>query len=156
MTPTAVFLFILILIVLVIVHEFGHFITAKMTKMRVDEFAFGFPPRIFSKKIGETSYSFNAIPLGGYVSIFGENGSEEDKKESGALRHPRAFGNRPWWAQLLVLVAGVAMNMVLALVIFIGLSFGSVTVSTDDPEYGSRVKVVFLMVQAVSPESPAF
>ena len=81
MTPTAVFLFILILIVLVIVHEFGHFITAKMTKMRVDEFAFGFPPRIFSKKIGETSYSFNAIPLGGYVSIFGENGSEEDKKK---------------------------------------------------------------------------
>lgn len=156
MTPTAVFLFILILIVLVIVHEFGHFITAKMTKMRVDEFAFGFPPRIFSKKIGETSYSFNAIPLGGYVSIFGENGSEEDKKESGALRHPRAFGNRPWWAQLLVLVAGVAMNMVLALVIFIGLSFGSVTVSTDDPEYGSRVKEVSLMVQEVSPESPAF
>lgn len=152
----AVFLFIIILIVLVIVHEFGHFITAKLTKMRVDEFAFGFPPRVFGKKIGETTYSFNAIPLGGYVSIFGENGTEEDKKENGALKHPRAFGNRPWWAQLLVLVAGVTMNMVLALFIFIGLSFGSVMVSTDDPIYGNRIKNVSLVVQEVSPESPAF
>lgn len=141
---------------LVIVHEFGHFIVAKLTGMRVDEFAFGFPPRLFGKKIGETTYAVNAIPLGGYVSIFGENGSEEDKKAHGATHHPRAFGNRPWWAQLLVLVAGVTMNMLLALVIFIGISYGEVKMSTDDNIYGARVKNASLVVVEVSKESPAY
>jgi regulator of sigma E protease len=156
MSISAILLFIVILIVLVIVHEFGHFIVAKLTGMRVDEFAFGFPPKLFSKKIGETTYAFNAIPLGGYVSIWGENGSDEDKKENGAISHPRAFGNRPAWAQLLVLVAGVAMNMVLALFIFIFISYGDVHISSDDSVYGSRVKNIELVVSDVSQESPAF
>lgn len=156
MSLSAVFLFVIILIVLVIVHEFGHFIAAKLTGMRVDEFAFGFPPRLFSKKRGETTYSFNLIPLGGYVSIWGENGSDEDKKEDGAANHPRAFGNRPKWAQLLVLFAGVFMNMVLALVIFIVISYGDVRVGADDSDYGSRVKNVELVVSDVSKDSPAY
>jgi regulator of sigma E protease len=155
MSISAIALFIIILLVLVTVHEFGHFIVAKLTGMRVDEFAFGFPPRVFAKKYGETTYAINALPLGGYVSIFGENGSEEDKKEHGALHHPRAFGNRPWWAQTLVLVAGVTMNMVLALVIFIGISYGEVTMSKDDDVYGSRIKKSSLMVTEVSKNSPA-
>lgn len=156
MSISAILLFIVILLVLVVVHEFGHFIVAKLVGMRVDEFAFGFPPRIFAKKYGETVYALNAIPLGGYVSILGENGSEEDKKAHGALHHPRAFGNRPWWAQLLVLVAGVTMNMLLALVIFIGISYGEVKMSADDSLYGKRVKNVSLVVTEVSKESPAF
>ncbi len=156
MSISAILLFVVILIVLVIVHEFGHFIAAKLTGMRVDEFAFGFPPRLFSKKVGETVYAFNSIPLGGYVSIWGENGSEEDKKESGAATNPRSFGNRPAWAQLVVLFAGVAMNMVLALFIFIFISYGEVRISTDDPIYGSRVKGAQLVVTDVSRESPAF
>lgn len=156
MSITAILLFVVILIILVIVHEFGHFIAAKLTGMRVDEFAFGFPPRIFAKKRGETLYAFNAIPLGGYVSIWGENGSEEDKKENGATHHPRAFGNRPAWAQLVVLSAGVVMNMVLALFIFIFISFGEVRISADDPLYGSRVKDIELVVADVAKESPAF
>lgn len=155
MSVSAIFLFILILLVLVIVHEFGHFIVAKLTGMRVDEFAFGFPPKIFGKKIGETTYALNALPLGGYVSIWGENGSEEDKQENGAATHPRAFGNRPWWAQLLVLIAGVTMNMLLALCIFIFISYGEVTVTADHEVYGSRVKNVSIMVTDVSKESPA-
>lgn len=155
MSVSAIFLFILILLVLVIVHEFGHFIVAKWTGMRVDEFAFGFPPKVFGKKFGETTYVINALPLGGYVSIWGENGSEEDKKENGAKAHPRAFGNRPWWAQLLVLVAGVTMNMLLALFIFIFISFGEVTVTADDEIYGSRIKDAVLMVTDVSKSSPA-
>jgi regulator of sigma E protease len=155
MSISAIALFIIILLVLVTVHEFGHFIVAKLTGMRVDEFAFGFPPRVFAKKYGETVYAINALPLGGYVSIFGENGSEEDKKEHGALHHPRAFGNRPWWAQLLVLVAGVAMNMVLALFIFIVISYGEVTMSKDDDVYGSRIKESSLMITEVSKNSPA-
>lgn len=140
---------------LVVVHEFGHFIVAKWTGMRVDEFAFGFPPKIFSKKIGETVYAVNALPLGGYVSIWGENGSDEDKKANGASTHPRAFGNRPWWAQLLTLVAGVTMNMLLALLIFIGISYGTVTVTSDDEVFGSRIKNPSLMVIEVSKNSPA-
>lgn len=156
MSIISIVLFILILLVLVIAHEFGHFIVAKLTGMRVDEFAFGFPPRLFSKKVGETVYAINAIPLGGYVSIFGENGSEEDKKAHGALHNPRAFGNRPWWAQLLVLVAGVTMNMVLALGIFIGISFGAQQISVDDPVYGSKVKNPTILVTEVSKESPAY
>lgn len=156
MSLSAILLFIIILLVLVIVHEFGHFIVAKLTGMRVDEFAFGFPPRIFGKKIGETTYAINALPLGGYVSIWGENGSEEDKEKDGAKHHPRAFGNRPWWAQLLVLVAGVTMNMLLALFIFIGISYGTITINADDEVFGPRIKNSTLMVAEVSKESPAY
>lgn len=156
MSLSAILLFIIILLVLVIVHEFGHFIVAKLTKMRVDEFAFGFPPRIFAKKYGETTYAVNALPLGGYVSIWGENGSEEDKEKEGAKHHPRAFGNRPWWAQLLVLIAGVTMNMLLALFIFIGISYGTITISADDEVFGHRIKESSLIVADVSKESPAY
>lgn len=144
-------LFFVILLVLVVVHEFGHFIAAKLTGMRVDEFAVGFPPRIYGKKYGETTYAINALPLGGYVSIYGEN-SEHDE----AKRDPRAFGNRPAWAQLVTLSAGVIMNMVLALAIFIGLSYGNVQVSVDDPIYGARATNTVLMVVDAHPESPAF
>lgn len=156
MSISALALFIIILLVLVIVHEFGHFIVAKLTGMRVDEFAFGFPPRVFAKKYGETTYAINALPLGGYVSIWGENGSDEDKEKGGAKHHPRAFGNRPWWTQLLVLIAGVTMNMLLALFIFIGISYGTVTVSANDEIYGSRIKESSLIVAEVSKESPAY
>jgi regulator of sigma E protease len=156
MSLSALLLFIGILLILVIVHEFGHFIVAKWTNMRVDEFAFGFPPRVFSKKIGETTYAINALPLGGYVSIWGENGKDEDGHKDGAKYNSRAFGNRPWWAQLLVLVAGVAMNMLLALFIFIAISYGSVQVSSSDETFGARIKGSSLMVIDASPESPAF
>jgi regulator of sigma E protease len=73
MTPTAVFLFILILIVLVIVHEFGHFIVAKMLGIGVEVFSVGFGPRLFGFKYGDTDYRFSAVPLGGYVRFRGEN-----------------------------------------------------------------------------------
>lgn len=156
MSISAILIFIVILLILVIVHEFGHFIVAKWTNMRVDEFAFGFPPKLFGKKIGETTYSINALPIGGYVSIWGENGSEEDGAEGGAKNSPRAFGNRPAWAQLLVLVAGVTMNMLLALVIFIGVSYGSIEMSANDEVYGSRIKDTSLMVTDAYNDSPAY
>jgi regulator of sigma E protease len=154
MSISSLLLFLFILLILVIVHEFGHFIVAKLTKMRVDEFAFGFPPRIFSKKIGETTYAINALPLGGYVSILGENGGDDDATLS--KNNPRAFSNRPWWAQLLVLVAGVTMNMLLALFIFIGISYGSIPMSAEDPVYGKHVNDPVLMVIDAAPESPAY
>lgn len=156
MSISAILLFIIILLALVIVHEFGHFIMAKWVGMRVDEFAFGFPPTIASKKIGETTYALNSLPLGGYVSIWGENGSDEDDAQGGAKHHPRAFSNRPKWAQLLVLIAGVFMNMLLALVIFICVSFGRVQMSTNDPVYGERVKESYILVIDSQTNSPAF
>lgn len=152
MSISALFLFLGILLVLVIVHEFGHFIVAKLVNMRVDEFAFGFPPRLYSKKQGETTYSFNLLPLGGYVAIWGENGEPDDEAKS----HPRAFSNRPWWAQLLVLIAGVTMNMLLALVIFIFISHGKVQMSVEDEHYGKLVTSPQLMVVDAAPNSPAY
>lgn len=150
MSVSAIILFFIILLALVIVHEFGHFIVAKWVNMRVDEFAFGFPPRVFSKKKGETVYAVNALPLGGYVSIWGENGEPDDL----AKTHPRAFGNRPKWAQLLVLVAGVTMNMILAFLLFVGVSYGKVEMNADDPLYGARAKDQHIMVVNTSPDSP--
>jgi regulator of sigma E protease len=69
----SVIIFLIILAILVLVHEFGHFISAKKLGIRVDEFGLGFPPALFSKKYGETTYSINMIPFGGFVKIFGEN-----------------------------------------------------------------------------------
>ena len=110
--PTAI-IFLIVLLVVVVVHEWGHFITAKKTGMRVNEFAFGFPPKLFSFKKDETTYSFNAVPLGGYVAIDGENGKtdEEIKNDN------RLFTAKPRWAQALVLFAGPLMNLVLAFVL---------------------------------------
>ena len=97
-----IFLFFVILLVLVLVHEFGHFITAKKFGIRVDEFGFGFPPKLFGKKIGETTYSFNAIPFGGFVKIFGENPDEESISGPDSQR---SFVNKPRWVQATVLIA---------------------------------------------------
>lgn len=103
-----ILLFIVVLLILVLVHEFGHFIVAKKSGIRVDEFAFGFPPRLFSKKVGETTYAFNALPLGGYVKIYGENPNEVSADKD------RSFVAKPRPVQALVIVAGVAFNMLLA------------------------------------------
>ena len=77
-----IFIFIAVLAVLVLSHEFGHFIAAKKFNMRVDEFGFGFPPKLFGIKKGETMYSFNLLPIGGFVRIFGENPVSESDNET--------------------------------------------------------------------------
>lgn len=114
----AIGIFLVVLFVLVLVHEWGHYIVAKLTGMRVDEFAVGFPPTIWSRTIGETRYALNALPIGGYVKILGEDGDETATPLSEADR-ARTFGARPKWAQALVLLAGVTMNMLLAWVLLI-------------------------------------
>jgi regulator of sigma E protease len=100
---------------LVIAHEFGHFLTAKRAGIRVDEFAIGFPPRLFSFKRGETLYSINLLPLGGYVRMPGENGETTD--EAGNF-DPRSFASKPAGTRALVLLAGVTMNFILAILLF--------------------------------------
>lgn len=104
---------IFVFAVIVLIHEGGHFITAKLTGMRVDEFAVGFGPKLGGLKKGETLYSLRAIPLGGFNRIAGMDSS--DKTDD-----PRAFVNRPVWARLLVIAAGSISNVLLAFFIFVG------------------------------------
>lgn len=148
MSILSVFIFIIILLVLVMVHELGHFLTAKLTGCRVDEFAFGFPPTLWKKKIGETEYKLNALPIGGYVKIWGEDGGETNDK--------RVFSNRPKWAQILVLMAGVTMNWLLAFIIFFIIAKSNALVSADDPLYKGKVKDTQLVIVDVSKKSPAY
>src|SRR3989338_6088043 len=93
---------IIVLGLLIFVHELGHFVVAKKSGMHVKEFGFGFPPRIFGIKKGETTYSINWIPFGGFVSIVGEDGSEPD--------HPRSFASAPLGSRAVMVAAGVVMN----------------------------------------------
>ena len=97
---------------IVAVHEFGHYFTARLLGMRVLEFAFGFRPRLFATGGGGIEYNVNAIPFGGFVRILGQDDFSIQQHGEG---DPRAFTTKPWWAQALVLAAGVAMNFVLAL-----------------------------------------
>lgn len=105
----SIIVFLLVLGFLVFIHELGHFAVAKWTGMRVDEFALGFPPRLWAKKRGETTYALNAIPFGGYVKIHGEQPEEGDED-------PRSFDRKPVWARLAVMLAGVTMNFLFAYV----------------------------------------
>ena len=107
--------FLIILFLLVLVHEFGHFIVAKKSGIRVDEFAIGFPPRLWGKKIGVTLYSLNVLPIGGFVKIYGEN-PEQDSIDGPDSK--RSLVNAKRHIQALVLVAGVTMNVLFAWFLF--------------------------------------
>ncbi|MDB5189623.1 MAG: metalloprotease RseP [Parcubacteria group bacterium] len=144
-------LFILVLVVLIVVHELGHFIVAKICGMRVDEFGIGYPPRAWGFKKGETEYTLNWLPFGGFVRIYGED--MQDKVE-GTQDIARAFGSRPKIQQALVLVAGIAMNLVLAwLLLTATLALGTSRALT--PEEMAIAKNPVLLVAGVLPGSPA-
>ncbi len=111
-----ILLTVLLLSILVLVHEFGHFIMAKAMGIRVLEFALFMGPKIFSFKKGETTYSIRCIPLGGFCSMEGEETTSDDD---------RAYSNKPWYKKALVLIAGPAMNIILALVLSVILFFST-------------------------------
>lgn len=147
-----IIIFFIILLVLVLVHEFGHFITAKKFGIRVDEFGFGFPPKLFGIKKGETEYTFNALPIGGFVKIFGENPDEENTNGPDANR---SFVNKEKWKQAVVLFAGVFANFILAWILF---SFGFMSglpTSVGTEIKGANLKDVHLIITSVNPKSPA-
>ena len=100
-------IFIGLIAVLIVGHEFGHFLLAKLFKLRVDEFAFGFPPRLISKRVRETKYSLNLIPLGGFVKIYGETA------DAGKEHIQRSFYHQAAWKRFLVIFAGVVMNFLI-------------------------------------------
>lgn len=126
--------FVAVLLVLIVAHELGHFVTAKLTGVKVEEFSIGFPPRIVSLKAGETRYSLGATLLGGFVKMAGE----EDPNVLGGLSS-KGYGTR-----LLVLSAGTVMNLLLPIVLF--------TVAFMVPHDIVTGQVV---VAEVAPDSPA-
>lgn len=140
-------IFIIVLSVLVFVHEFGHFIMAKRAGMKVEEFGFGFPPRVFGVKRGETTYSLNAIPFGGFVKILGEDGQERD--------NPRSFANGKAGVKSGVIVAGVVMNFLLAVFLLtIGNAVG-LRVGLVDEAMAERAKDIKVQIIQVAAGSPA-
>lgn len=97
---------ILLFFIIILIHEFGHFITAKMCKMKVKEFAVGMGPRILKKRIGDTLYCLKALPIGGSVML------DEDIEND----DPDSFRNKPVWMRMIVIAAGAVMNFVLGLI----------------------------------------
>lgn len=143
-----ILLFIIVLSLLVFVHEFGHFLVAKKMGMKVEEFGFGFPPRLVGVKRGHTIYSINWIPLGGFVRIKGESG--EDRND------PDSFASKKPWQRFSVLIAGVAMNLVLAAILLsIGFMVGLPSIVDDTLPISARVSDPALTVMAVVEGSPA-
>ncbi|HLY14726.1 MAG TPA: RIP metalloprotease [Candidatus Limnocylindrales bacterium] len=132
-TLVTIIIFVTVLTVIVVIHEAGHFFTARLARIRVHEFGIGFPPRakVLASR-GETIYTLNWLPIGGFVRLEGEDGDSDD---------PRSFVRAPLLVKVIVLVAGVAMNLVLAFVIF----FAIALLATP------RVGVTFTTVQPGSP-----
>lgn len=165
-------LFLIILSALVFVHELGHFLSAKKSGIRVDEFAIGFPPTLLKKKVGETTYALNLIPFGGYVKIHGENGDNTEKTQTdvgtGATRNAehgsdteklsvdddRRFTSKSRWTQGLVLVSGVLGNVIFAWLL-ISVGFLSGVPSSVDGRYASDVSNHKLTITSTLFDTPA-
>ncbi|HWQ27179.1 MAG TPA: RIP metalloprotease RseP, partial [Chlorobaculum sp.] len=122
---STIFYFVIAIFILVTAHEFGHFITARIFGMRVDRFFIGFDffgMKLWQKKIGETEYGIGAFPIGGYVKIAGMIDESMDTAYVHTEPKPWEFRGKPVWQRLVVLAGGVGMNIVLAAVIFIGIT----------------------------------
>lgn len=144
----SILIFLAVLFVLVLVHELGHFAVAKWTGMRVDEFGIGFPPKLFGIKKGETLYSINALPIGGFVKIYGEDSIVEGEHTPGE----GSFTSKSKWAQSAVLLAGVTMNILFAWLL-VTIAFGiGVKSAVDEASAGPNAS---LTVTSVLPGSPA-
>jgi regulator of sigma E protease len=149
----SIIIFFAVLLVLVLVHELGHFWTAKRFGIRVDEFGFGFPPKAMTLfKKGDTEYTLNWLPIGGFVRIFGEN--PDDENTNGPDSH-RSFVNKPRWQQAIVLVAGVVANFLLAWILFSYGFMSGLPTSVGSEIPGSKLSDVHLMVVSVMENSPA-
>jgi regulator of sigma E protease len=131
--------FFLVLSILVLVHEFGHFIVAKKNGIWVEEFGFGLPPRVFGKKIGDTIYSVNLLPFGGFVRLHGE------MTDDGVTKPKMAFLGKSLWVKTAVIISGVVMNFLLAI-----FAFSIVYFFTGIPRETKEVKII-----SVAPDSPA-
>ena len=136
--------FIAIIGVLVFVHELGHFLAAKRAGAKVEEFGFGFPPRILGIKKGETVYSLNLIPLGGFVKIMGEDGQDRSNSLS--------FSSKTIGQRAVILAAGVSMNFLLAIILIVSGLVAGLPATVSDEEIVKNPKI---QIAQISPGSPA-
>jgi len=136
------------LIILIIIHELGHFITAKKFGVKVEEFGLGYPPRLFGKKIGETLYSINLLPFGGFVKIYGQ---EEP------VDHPRSFSNRPIYQRALIILGGVISFWIVSVILLtVVTALGQPTIVEDSEDHNLvNPKVQILAVDSNSPAERA-
>lgn len=137
-----IIVFIVILAILILVHEFGHFIAAKKNGVLVEEFGIGFPPRLFAVKKGETLYSINLIPFGGFVKVYGEEYHENDKITSKLKQ--RGFVYKKSWQKSLIIIAGILGNFILSWILI------SFLMTQGIPQETNKVTV-----QTVQKNSPA-
>ena len=135
----SILVFLIVLSVLILVHELGHFFMAKRAGVLVEEFGLGLPPRIFGRKLGETVYSINLLPFGGFVKLHGEN------TEEGVTKPKRAFINKGKRTRSVIILAGVVMNFALAI-----FAFSIVSTFVGIPRESENVKIVEII-----PTSPA-
>jgi regulator of sigma E protease len=140
-------IFILLLVALIVVHELGHFSVAKLFGIKVEEFGIGFPPRLLSKKIGETVYSVNLLFFGGFVRIFGETKGEGEHE-------PRSFAGKSKWIQAAVVAAGIFCNIIFAwLILSVGYMVGLPT--TVEHIGAGQVQNAKATIVGIIPNSPA-
>ena len=147
---TTILLFIGILVIVVIGHEFGHFIVAKWNGVKVEEFGFGLPPKIwgFKPKGSETEYNINALPIGGYVKLLGEEGDDRD--------NPRSFASKKPWQRIAILSAGVIMNIIIAVIAFTVVGMMGSQVGIDDAVINSnKYTNITTIIAMISKDSPA-
>lgn len=134
---------ILSLSILVIIHEFGHFLFARLFKTRVEKFYLFFDPwfSLFKVKKGETEYGVGWLPLGGYVKISGMIDESMDKEAMKLPPQPYEFRSKKTWQRLLIMIGGVLMNFILAFIIYIGIlyAYGEQYLPTDNVKYGIEV-----------------
>ncbi len=128
---------LLAIMILVFIHELGHYLLAKLFRMRVEKFSVGFPPKIIGTTVGETEYVLGLTPLGGYVKISGMVDESMDTDTMGQPPEPWEFRAKPVWQRIVVITAGVVFNIILAGIIFIALK--ATVGETYVPNLGSIV-----------------
>lgn len=133
-----IIVFCLVLGIIILIHEFGHFITAKLFGVYCSEFSLGMGPKIFSKKYGETDYQIRALPIGGYVAMAGET-DQEDNEDMKDVPYERSLKGISTWKRCVIMLAGVFMNFVLAIVLLIS-AYAFFDVSVNSSEIGGVVE----------------
>ncbi len=137
--------FLVVLGVLVAFHELGHFLAARWVGVKVLKFSLGFGPKLFGRKMGETEYLLSAIPLGGYVKLFGEDETEATTQED----RTRSFAHQRLWGKVLIVAAGPGFNFILAYFIFAG------WLATGTPLFVPTFQDLTPDIEAMVPGSPA-
>ena len=140
------FQLILSLAILVVLHEFGHFIPAKIFKTRVEKFYLFFDVKfsLFKKKIGETVYGIGWLPLGGYVKIAGMIDESFDKEQMSKPPQPWEFRSKPTWQRLIIMLGGVIVNLIVGFALYMMILFvwGNTTVPSPSSMFSLRRKYI--------------